>query len=52
MKSVRLLVNWGLVLLSPLWVIPMLVYSTIRECRSGHVESLKLFRHGEKFVWQ
>lgn len=49
MKLIRLIVNWGILILSPLWILPFLIYMFLSE-------EIKVKREywidGERWIWE
>jgi len=49
MKPIRLIVNWGIVILSPLWILPFLIYIAANENVRLRKET---YFTGEKWLWE
>ena len=49
MRLIRLIVNWGIVILSPLWILPFLLFFIWTEqvkCKEY------VYYTGEKWLWE
>ena len=49
MKPIRLIVNWGIVILSPLWILPFLIIMLV----IGFIKTRnEYYSTGEKWLWE
>lgn len=50
MKIIRLLVNWMVVLLSPVWSVPFLLYKIFQE--RSYPSTKLVFKEGKDWIWE
>ena len=52
MRVLRVLVNWLLLLMSPIWGAPVLLATVVWRLFKAQTEEVELFAKGKKFLWE
>lgn len=49
MKVIKLIVNWGILILSPVWILPFLIYMILVD---GCEPDKEVYFEGERWFWE
>lgn len=49
MRLIRLIVNWGILILSPVWILPFLLFMAVVDYTEPDKE---VYFEGERWIWE